>query len=43
MIGAVATVFGSGEDSEITSLWHRCLGLAVGVVSRYRHDTGKEH
>ena len=25
----MATVFGSGEDLEITSLWHRCLGPAI--------------
>ena len=43
MIGVVATVSGSGEDSEITSLWHRCLGPVVGVVSKYRHDPGKGH
>ena len=36
-------VSSSGEDSKITSLWHRFLGLAVGVVSRYRHDPGKGH
>ena len=24
-----------------TLFWHRCLGPAVGVVSRYRHDPGK--
>ena len=44
MIGVVAMVSGSGtEDSEITSLWHRCLGPIFGVVSRYRHDPGKGH
>ena len=42
-IGVVATVSSSVEDSEITSLWHRCLGPVVGVVSRYRHDPGKGH
>ena len=42
MIGVVATISGSGEDSEITSLWHRCLGPTV-VVSRYRHDPSKGH
>ena len=41
MIEVVATVSGSDEDSEITSLWHRHLGPAVGVLSRYRHDLGK--
>ena len=41
VIGVVATVSGSGEDSENTNLWHRFLGPAVGVVSRYRHDPGK--
>ena len=33
MIVVVATVSGSDEDSEITSLWHRCLGPAVEVVT----------
>ena len=42
-IGVAATVSSSGEDSKITSLWHRCLRLIVGVVSRYRHDPGKGH
>ena len=37
----MAIVSGSGEDSEFTSLWHRCMGLAIGVMSRYRHDLGK--
>ena len=41
IIGVVAMVFSSGEDSKITSLWHRCLGPTVGVVSRYRHDHSK--
>ena len=39
----MATVSGSGEDSQITSLWHRCLGHAVEVVSKYSHDLGKGH
>ena len=43
MIRVVAMVSSSSEDSEITSLWHRCLGPAVGLVSRYRHDHGKGH
>ena len=43
MIGVVTTIFGNDEDSEITSLWYRCLGYAVGVVSRYTHDLGKGH
>ena len=43
MIGVVATVSSSSEDSYITSLWHRCLGPAIGVVSRYRHDPSKGH
>ena len=43
VIGVVATGSSNGEDSEITSLWHRCLGLAVGVVSKYRHDPSKGH
>ena len=43
MIGVVATVSSSGEDSEITSLWLRSLGPIFGVVSRYRHDPGKGH
>ena len=41
VIGVVGTVFGSDEDSEITSLWHKRLGPAVRVVSMYRHDPGK--
>ena len=41
MIRVVAMVFGSDEDSEITSLRHRCLGPIVRVVSKYRHDPGK--
>ena len=36
VIVVVATI--SGEDLDITSLWHRCLGPTIGVVSRYRHD-----
>ena len=43
VIGVVAMFSSSGEDSEIASLWHRCLGLAVGVVSMYRHDPCKGH
>ena len=43
MIGVVATISNSGEDLKITSLWHRCLGPVVGVVSRYRLDPGKRH
>ena len=43
LIGVVATVSGIGEDLEITSLCHRCLGPTFGVVSRYRHDPGKRH
>ena len=43
MIGVVATISSSSEDLEITSLWHRCLGPVVGVVSRYRHDPNKGH
>ena len=39
----MTTVSGNGEDSEITSLGHICLGPAVGVVSRYRHNPGKRH
>ena len=39
----MTTVSGNGEDSEITSLGHICLGIAVGVVSRYRHNLGKRH
>ena len=35
VIGIVATVSGCDEDSVITSLWHRRLGYAIGVVSRY--------
>ena len=27
----------------ITSLWHRHLGLAIRVVSRHMHDSGKGH
>ena len=42
-IGVVAMVSGSGEDSQITSLWHRCLGPTIGVVSMYRHDPSKGH
>ena len=41
MVGVVATISSSGEDSEITSLWHRCLGPAIEVVSK--HDPGKGH
>ena len=43
VIGVVATVCGSDEDSEINSLWHRRLGLGVGVVSMYRHNPSKGH
>ena len=43
MIRVVAMVSSSGEDSEVTSLWHRCLRPAVGVVGRYRHDPCKGH
>ena len=39
----MATISGSNEDSEITSLWHGRLGLAVGVMSRYIHDPSKGH
>ena len=42
-IGVIATVSSSGEDSQINSLWHRCLGPAARVVSMYRHDPGKGH
>ena len=42
-IGVVATISGSDEDLEITSLCHRRLRPAVRVVSRYRHDLGKEN
>ena len=42
-IGVVAMVSDSGEDSHITSLWHRYLGPVVEVVSRYRHDPSKGH
>ena len=43
MIGVVATISGSDEDSKITSLWHRHLGPTIGVVSRYMHDPSKGH
>ena len=43
VIGVVDTVSSSNEDSKITSLWHRRLRLAVGVVSTYRHDPNKGH
>ena len=43
VLGVVATVSGTDENLEITSLWHRCFRLAVGLVSRYRHDPGKGH
>ena len=33
MTGVMATVFGSNEDLEITSLCHRHLGYLVKVVS----------
>ena len=42
VIGVVATI-SSSNVSKITSLWHRRLGPAVGVVSMYRHDPGKGH
>ena len=40
MIGVVATV---SKDLKITSLWHRHLGPAVGVVNMYMHDPSKRH
>ena len=43
VIGVVVTISGSGEDSKITSLWHRFLGHIVRVVSKDRHDPGKGH
>ena len=43
VIGVVATISSSSKDSKITSLWHRCLGPVVEVVSRSRHDPGKGH
>ena len=43
VIGVVATVSGSNEDSNITSLWYRRLELAIGLVSRYMHDPSKGH
>ena len=43
MIRVPTTVYGSGEDLEITSLWHRRLRPIVEVVSGYRHDPGKGH
>ena len=43
VIRVVATGSSSDEDSDITSLWHRYLGLIVGIVSKYRHDPSKEH
>ena len=43
VIGVVATVSGSDEDTKITSLWHECLGPIVRVVSRYRHGPDKGH
>ena len=43
MIGVVATISCSDKDLEITSLWHRHLGLVVGVVNMYMHDPGKGH
>ena len=42
MIGVVAKISSSGEDSVITSLWHRCVG-PIGVVRWYRHDPSKGH
>ena len=38
VIGIMATVSGSDEDPVITSLWHRRLGYAIGIMSRYMHD-----
>ena len=43
MIGVVATVSCSEKDLKITSLWHRHLGHAVGVVNMYMHDPSKGH
>ena len=43
VIGVVATVSGSNEDSNITSFWYRILEPAVGLVSRYMHDPSKGH
>ena len=41
MVGVVATISSSGEYSKITSLWRRCLGPIVEVVSK--HDPSKGH
>ena len=35
VIGVVTKVSDNDEDSKITSLWHRHLGPAIGVVCRY--------
>ena len=40
---AMTTVSGSDGDSEITSLWHRCLKHAGEIVNMYMHDLGKGH
>ena len=37
----VAMVSSNNEDSNITSLWYKHLGPAVGVVSMYMHGHGK--
>ena len=43
MIKVVTTVSDSDKDLEITSLCHRRLGHAVGVVSMNMHYPSKGH